>query len=141
MKELKLKMKKILFTLFILFCACSQDPVFAQSTNLFLINDQLTIAGEDTLATGIIDTLSERVSLSELFGRFTLGFQFSIYTGADTLEVFIGTTAAFTAGQTAIIYPGIPFNTAYNKIRDNLNVFVRNAGVNKATYLYWLGGI
>jgi len=117
-----------------------ENRIASQSTNIFWINPALTIAGEDTLGAGIIDTLSEFDGDANL-NRFTLNFQLTIYTGADTLEVFVGTTAAFTAGQTFIVLPDIALNLAYFKRASGLNVFVRNAGINKATYYFGIVGI
>lgn len=137
-------MKKFVYIiLFIILRACSNDPVYAQSSNIFLINDQLTISGSDTLSKDGIDTASKFVSLANLSTRFSLGFQVSIYSPADTLQLFIGTTAAFTTGMTSKILPGVPFNIAYNKIRSGLNIYLRGLSQTSTAkyYYYWIGGI
>jgi len=139
-------MKKYFYILlFVLLRACTQDPVFAQSSNLFLINDQLTIADTSAVEGSEIDTLSRIRSSStdNLNGIYTLGFQISVYSPFDTLLMFVGTTAAFTPGMVTTILPGIPFNSAYYKNRTGLNVFFKGKSSTATVkpYYPWAGGI
>lgn len=134
-------MKKLIFIIAVFVSFLIPSISSGQSSNIMLIDPALTIAGRDTLFVNGIDTLSKFVNKSNLSSHFGSDYQLTIYTGADTLLVFVGTTAAFTTGQTAYVLPGIPLNRSYFKIPSGSNVFIKNIGGAKATYYYIADGL